>query len=401
MPWYDRTVKFWSSPRLTVVLLALLMFLVFAGTWAQIDMGIWATLKTYFRSLWVMIPIQIFLPRAWDVPGVIPYPGGALLGAMLFVNLIAAHVLRFRLTRNRIGLLMIHFALLLLFVGEFVTALFAKESNMTIDEGQTVSYTEDTRTVELALVDTSDPRVDHDVVIPERMLEHKGLISDPLLPVELQVEAYFPNADLVTLKDGQDPPASVPAVDRGAGAMFHLAAVRRPVANGVSREGIDLPVVYVTAFHQGQRLGTWMVPLYFSLVPDSGVQELQVGDHSYQLWLRYERTYKPYSIHLIDFAHDRYLGTDTPKNYSSRIRLVDPSQNEDREVLIYMNNPLRYHGETFYQASFKKGDSGTILQVVRNPGWLIPYIACSIGAIGLCLQFGATLGRFLSRRRST
>jgi len=32
-----------------------------------------------------------------------------------------------------------------------------------------------------------------------------------------------------------------------------------------------------------------------------------------------------------------------------------------------MNNPLRYHGETFYQSGFKPGDQTTILQIVTNP----------------------------------
>jgi len=393
-------VKFWSSPRLTVWLLACLMFLVFAGTWAQIDMGIWSTLKIYFRSLFVLIPFQIFLPRAWNVPGAIPFPGGFLLGGLLFVNLIVAYLVRIHVNKKRFGLFLIHIALILLFVGEFVTALFAKESNMSIDEGQTVSYTEDTRTMELAIIDPSDPDVDHVVVIPESRLVHGGLISDPLLPFEIQVEDYYLNADLVNIKD-REGPVPGPKVDRGTAAMFGLAAVKRPVASGVGDSQMDLPVVFVTPFHQGQRLGTWMVSLYFSLIPEAQVQEVHVGDKTYQLALRYERTYKPYSLHLIDFAHDRYLGTDTPKNYSSHVRLVDPSQNEDREVLIYMNNPLRYRGETFYQASFKKGDGGTVLQVVRNPGWLIPYIACTIGALGMCIQFGASLMRFLSRRRAS
>lgn len=396
----DRMLKFWASPRLTVWLLAALMFLVFAGTWAQIDMGIWATLKMYFRSAFVLIPLQIFLPRAWNVPGAIPFPGGFLLGTLLFVNLVAAHVLRFKFTKKRAGLLLIHFALMLLFLGEFVTALFAKESNMTIDEGQTVSYTEDTRTVELAVIDPSDPQADRVVVIPESRLMHKGLISDPLLPFEIQVDDYYLNSDLVNVKDRTEPVPG-PQVDRGTAAMFGLAAVKRPVNNGVGGGSMDLPVAFVTLFHQGQRLGTWMVSLYFSLIPEAQVQSVQVGDRTYQLALRYERTYKPYSLHLIDFAHDRYLGTDTPKNYSSRVRLMDPEQHEDREVLIYMNNPLRYRGETFYQASFKKGDTGTVLQVVKNPGWLIPYVACTIGAIGLCMQFGASLMRFLSRRRAS
>jgi len=154
--------------------------------------------------------------------------------------------------------------------------------------------------------------------------------------------------------------------------------------------------------HDGEeRLGTWMAPLWLSLIPEPQVQSIPVDGREWRMAMRYKRVYKDYAIHLVDFRHDRYLGTDTPKNFSSEIRLVDPTRQEDREVLIYMNNPLRYRGETFYQASFKQGDTGTILQVVRNPGWLVPYVACTIGAIGLILQFGASLGRFLAKRRVT
>ena len=42
-----------------------------------------------------------------------------------------------------------------------------------------------------------------------------------------------------------------------------------------------------------------------------------------------------------------------------------------------MNHPLRYQGETFYQSGVLGLGKGTILQVVRNPGWLIPYISCA------------------------
>jgi len=40
-----------------------------------------------------------------------------------------------------------------------------------------------------------------------------------------------------------------------------------------------------------------------------------------------------------------------------------------------------------------------VLQVVRNPGYLLPYIACIVVSLGLCLHFGQTLRRFI--RRST
>ena len=68
-------------------------------------------------------------------------------------------------------------------------------------------------------------------------------------------------------------------------------------------------------------------------------------------------------------------------------------------VVISMNNPLRYHGETFYQADWNKvTEKGTVLQVVRNPGWLIPYISCVVVTLGLVLHFGIYLTQFLVRR---
>jgi hypothetical protein len=389
-----------ASLRLTVVLLALLIVLVFAGTWAQIDMGIWSTLETYFRSFVVWIPFAIFLPRDWNVSGGLPFPGGWLLGGLLTVNLIAAHTTRFRYSRSRIGILLIHFGLILLIVGELVTGLFAHESRMSIDEGQTVDYAEDTRTVELALVDVSDPEQDWVVVIPERRLRKKGLIQDPLLPFDLQIEEYYPNSELFDGGTEQAGFASAPSANRGFAAEIGARARPRPPVSGVDQGEIDLPAAYVSVIADGRKLGTWLAALYFSLVPRFGPQDIEVDGKIYRMELRYARFYKPYSIQLIDFRHDRYLGTDTPRNFSSLVRLVDPSQNEDREVLIYMNNPLRYRGETFYQASFKQGDTGTVLQVVHNPGWLLPYIACTLGALGMILHFGMHLVRFIRRRRA-
>jgi len=83
------------------------------------------------------------------------------------------------------------------------------------------------------------------------------------------------------------------------------------------------------------------------------------------------------------------------------VRLQNPETGEDRERDIYMNTPLRYQGETFYQASFDKVDPRvTILQVVRNPGWLTPYAGCIIVALGLTTQFMFHLVGFIRKRRA-
>src|SRR5262249_16045246 len=149
--------------------------------------------------------------------------------------------------------------------------------------------------------------------------------------------------------------------------------------NGTSQEE-DNPSTYVTILGpDGKPRDTYMrttMRLFPGVAPINVPQILVYDGKYYLLQLRYKRTYVPYSLTLLNFNHGRYTGTDVAKDFSSSVRLVDPTQNENREVRIWMNHPLRYAGQTFYQQSFLPGDKTTILQVVRNPGWLIPYISC-------------------------
>src|SRR5690348_14404843 len=89
-----------ASLRLTVVLFSLALILVFCGTLAQVDMGIWTAVNQYFRSAYVWIPFQIFVhfghvffgvSQSAQLPGSFPFPGGWLIGGLLLANLLAAH----------------------------------------------------------------------------------------------------------------------------------------------------------------------------------------------------------------------------------------------------------------------------------------------------------------------
>src|SRR5262249_23313781 len=134
-----------------------------------------------------------------------------------------------------------------------------------------------------------------------------------------------------------------------------------------------------------------------------------VDGKPYKLALRFKRMYKPYSLTLKDVRTEKYLGTETPKDYSSIVHLKmdspDPAQAVDRDdIRIWMNNPLRFHGETFYQSSVGVDpitrEESTGLQVVTNKGWMIPYVSCMIVAVGMLFQFVITLSRFLGRVRA-
>jgi hypothetical protein len=66
-----------------------------------------------------------------------------------------------------------------------------------------------------------------------------------------------------------------------------------------------------------------------------------------------------------------------------------------------MNSPLRYAGETYYQADWDhEDDRGTILQVVHNPSWLTPYFSCVLVGMGLIVQFASHLFGFTLKRRT-
>src|SRR5437763_13809728 len=88
---FVRAIKPLASLRLTVVLLALSMILIFAGTWAQIDADAFVVQKKYFHSFFTWISAQLFLPRPKagqpGIRGAIPFPGGYTLIFLLLINL--------------------------------------------------------------------------------------------------------------------------------------------------------------------------------------------------------------------------------------------------------------------------------------------------------------------------
>nr|WP_246459492.1 cytochrome c biogenesis protein ResB [Puniceicoccus vermicola] len=122
-------------------------------------------------------------------------------------------------------------------------------------------------------------------------------------------------------------------------------------------------------------------------------QTFEAGGKTYEIDLRFKRSYYPFSVTLLDFTHKRYPGTEIPMDFSSRVVVTQPEENVERESLIYMNHPLRYGGNTFYQASFANQDTSSMLQVVKNPGWTLPYISVTLVGIGLVVQFALGLSR--------
>jgi ResB-like family protein len=396
-----------ASLRITVVLFVLSFILVFIGTLAQVDAGIWTVVAKYFRSLFIWVPLQIFNPmrEEYVLHGGFPFPGGWLLGGLLLVNLLAAHAVRFKATWNRSGILLLHAGIIVMMLSELITGLFAVESKMVIANGETVGFIDNSREVELAIINSSKPGEDDVIVVPQRILEKGGLVQNANLPFDLEVRDFVPNSALIEL-NAEEP--NNPDVFIASDGNYYTFASRAEGTGVDPNQREDAAAVRVTFNKKGtqEKLGSGLFSLWtypnFTLrqlrFPD---QKISVDGKEYLVQLRFKRVYQPYSIHLIEFRHDRYIGTDTPKNYSSRIQLIDPSEKVDREEMISMNAPLRYAGLTFYQSGFLPNDKGTVLQVVRNPGWLLPYFSCAMVAIGMIFHFGLNLKNFLQKRMAS
>ncbi len=521
-----------ASLKLTVVLFALSIFIVLAGTLAQVDKDIWDVIRIYFRAPIAWIDPHIFFPPSFvgnyrpQFPDWvrIPFPGGWLIGAVMALNLVAAHLVRFhvhargprlvvglfvialgavltwvvvqygankdglqqepaisyatlwnlflwglgagclvlawgtysavqasrssrfgwaiatlgcalflgwllwqgdaarlsdsamrilwQLTKGsvaavvllagcgivfgqRAGIVLLHAGVGLMMFGELLVGLVAVEGQMPIEEGQSISYVQDVRTWELALVDPSNAQADQVVIIPKgavlRALEKQQPIVDERLPFRVEVLKFFENALVRERK-----PDEAAVATKGIGRSAFVQSL--PPTSGTDSSGkVDQPAVYLklTSPDGKEDLGTYLFGMRFSY------DDVVVGDKAYQMALRFKRTYKPYSIELKDFRKDDYLGTNTPRSYESDIVLRDGSRHVERDVKIWMNNPLRFAGETFYQSSFfqdpENRTEGTVLSVVSNTGWMIPYVGCMIVAIGMLAHFGITLTRFLRR----
>src|SRR5438477_1431452 len=165
-----------TSLKLTIACLAAAMVLIFAGTIAQVHLGIYEAQQRFFQSLFVWWPPE---GRGFKIP---IFPGGHLIGAVLLINLIAAHVKRFRWTWRKLGIHLTHAGLIIILAGGLFTDLFAGESHMRLARGDTKNYSEELQRAELAVVDNSGDDLDQVTAIPDTVLRHSRVIDHSSLP---------------------------------------------------------------------------------------------------------------------------------------------------------------------------------------------------------------------------
>ncbi len=423
----NRLIKFWTSLRLTVVLLAFAIVLVFVGTVAQADEGLYQAQTQYFKSFFVGFSLHPFQFNGvsmfgWHIPIVLP--GGYLIGFMLLINLIAAQVARFQFTRKKSGIYIAHVGIVLLLVGQLTTDLLSKESMLRFSEGETKNYSESPRNYELVFTSDAGNGTEDMISIPERLLAKGGDIKSDQLPFTLRIKQFWANSQPSFRAPMQQ--NGPPLTTNGIAQHFDFSAL--PEVKTMDERNI--PTALIEIIGSSGSLGDWVVSDWAGEEAMASAlrgsyaqmgrqiaevignrlatpQTIEAGGKKYTFTIRPERTYRAAALTLLKFTHSVYPGTvnennpeGIPKDFRSRVRLENPKTGENREVEIYMNAPLRYKGETFYQASFDKFDPRvSILEVVHNPSWLTPYIGCIMVALGLVIQFMYHLVGFVGKRK--
>lgn len=442
--------QWFSSLRITVVLLTLGLILIFVGTLAQTTVGIWVAINDYFRSLYVWVPLDIFREALWpqatkEIPGRFIFPGGFLIMGLLIINLIAAHAVRYRVTAKG-GKLALGIALTLLSTALFAVTVGVPSFNRAIQQDVILMlgiWAVPTAIATIATVMLFSSRKAGIVLIHVGMIlmllgefvtglaAEEGQMAIPEFGSSNVIyDIREPELAFVTeLDNGNQRHVVIPrsmlldAVDSGEPISHPQLPVQvrvdrymansTPVPQGVAADDrskvvwgveemeafdgldqqVDSPAVVIALMQDGRVLGRYTLATYETLPP----ARLEADGRPWQIDLRYKQDPLNYSLQLHDFRSERFTGSTTPKNFSSDLRLVD-EQGQARSIFIKMNQPLRHDGKAFYQQSFFQRttnmNTGTILQTADNPGAWIPYLSCVIVTVGLCAQFGASLMRY-------
>jgi ABC-type transport system involved in cytochrome c biogenesis permease subunit len=608
-----RAVKPLASLKLTVTLFGFSIFLILAGTLAQVELDIWDVVSDYFRCWFAWVPVRTFHPLFapyLDLSGISTgvgmwFPGGYLIGTLMALNLATAHSLRFKiqakgprltgglvvaaigvvatwlviesghgsnsvqaatigwdtlwrllqvlvvslllvtkwgiyskwsenrteslslcgvyvglviagyfllfnprealiddsgmrilwqlvkgcgasvimlagcimLFRKRAGVVLLHAGVGLMMLNEVVVDTSHVETQMRINEGESVNYADDIREFELVFVNRAREDQNEEIIIPKSMIVAAGRpdtpsgpeLSDDEMPFDVEIVQFMQNSNPVERRQLQIeiastlgvPPFQVNTADDLADLTSDESKVKQvyddlektlgtPLSTDVRKKlvsiddvinyafeewnpattgpgetmivsevragagtdsggAVDLTAAYVRVTEKGtgKELGTFLTGVFFELVKRSEwtPNRVKVGDETWDVYLRFKRYYKSYTVELQDVSKTDYVGTSTPRDYRSVVQITDPETGDDFEQHIWMNNPLRYAGETFYQQNYGPPDSvtgkeSTTLAVVSNTGWLIPYVSCMIVATGMLAHFWIVMMRFLRRRDS-
>ncbi len=365
-----KLIRSLSSLKITLVCLFLLYLLTLGGMVSQIHEGLYLAQQRYFESF-------VFL-----LFGFLPFPGAQAVMWVLLVNLVCVALTRFVYQWRRVGILIIHSGLLLFLVSAYLTLHQARESHLTLSEGQAANVSVAYHDWELAIWEAplkeDSSLTDREVVSLDTNRFHPNQTIELVEQgFRISVKEFYKNCEAFSEQDSDAP--------LNASGITHLQSAALQKEPEKNKPG---GVFSVTTGDQK----TFDILLFGA---ETRPVTIKAGAKRYHAILRLKRFPLPFVLRLKDFRKEEHPGTTIARSFQSLVE-VQPLEGKKfnakawREKLIAMNEPLRYKDFTLYQASFSVDESGqesSTLAVVQNAGRLMPYISTLVTVLGLVTHF--------------
>jgi hypothetical protein len=385
-----RLFDFMSSFALAGSIFFFMLLITLCGTLEQENKGIHEVQEKYFASFGVI----------HDLGGIpIPLPGGYLLMAVLFVNLLLGGIIRIRKDWRRAPMVVTHFSILVLLAGAWVTHHYADDGAMRVFEKDKANYFSS-----FVIWDMVIERWENGTA-PEKALV---LQEEQLMPIKGESRRVFYSGDLPFEVEVRNVMLNSMPAYRRASALDEKAKSR-------SFDGFYL------ASKAPEKEGERNIPgAEVRLIDKEGnvmnegivwglAREAFVTDVDGVKWaIRYEKRIfeVPFTIVLDDFEKEEHPGTQMAMRFVSTVRKVENESEE--KIVIKMNHPLRHRGYTLFQSGFGPSENdppGTgvysVFAVWRNPADKWPLYSCYMVAIGMASHFILKLILFLMRSAKT
>ena len=144
------------------------MILVFFGTLAQRDQGLYLVQLDYFSS-WIK----------WF--GLLPTLSAKTTMLLMFINLSCYFIRPGIWSIQKIGITITHSGVMLLLFGSGLTSLFSLVGSMIIDEGQRSNYFENYYMKEFVIIDKSNQELDEYTIFDEYLLTRDSILDSKTL----------------------------------------------------------------------------------------------------------------------------------------------------------------------------------------------------------------------------
>ncbi|RYD62811.1 MAG: hypothetical protein EOP83_13655, partial [Verrucomicrobiaceae bacterium] len=354
------------------------------------------TLNKYFATDWKSVFVFPEL-NGKIVP--LPLPGGYWMCALLLVNLILGGVIRIRKGWKSVGNLISHFGIILMLIGAGVTYHFSERGNMAVEEGKSSNSAEDYFEYVVEIAEVKDGKAGKIHVIRGKDIDDletdRRLFRLPELPFDIEIGGYMKNAVPVSAVER--------APDRHQEIFDGYFLMEKPkLAKPEEAERYTAGCYARILTRDGTKVSPFVLA-GASFHPHTA----QVEGRVFTIDMRKRLWPMPFTLKLDKFTAEFHPGTMRPAKFVSNVTRIE--NGGEAKVTIQMNEPMRYEGLTFFQASYGPPGAGpgdkmySVFEVVRNPADKWPEYSLWIVAFGMLVTFLVKLASFItggSRKKS-